>query len=198
MYLLNMDVFYIISSYLFGSLCSAIIVSKSFNLSDPRTSGSQNPGATNVWRISGQKYAIFVLLCDISKGFLPVFMGKLLGIHAIIVGFIGMFAVIGHIYPIFFSFKGGKGVATFLGMLLALNYILGLYSVLVLLLLLMYSKYMSLSAILTLVFVCSYVMIYLHDTVLFLQLFCLSVLIIYKHKDNIIRLLNKTESKVKF
>ena len=116
----------IICAYLIGSISAAIIVCKILNLPDPRTQGSNNPGATNVLRIGGKKAAAVVLIGDGLKGALPVLVAQYLGVNLFEMTLIAMAAFLGHVYPIFFGFKGGKGVATFLGALLALNYLVGL------------------------------------------------------------------------
>lgn len=100
----------VLFSYLMGSVCSAIIISRAFGLPDPTQSGSKNPGATNVLRLSGKKYALYVLLADILKGTIPVMLIKLLGASPTIVGYSCLAAVIGHMYPIFFGFKGVKAL----------------------------------------------------------------------------------------
>ena len=116
----------IISAYLIGSISMAIIICKILDLPDPRTQGSNNPGATNVLRIGGKKAAAATLLADGLKGFIPVAIGQYLGLDIQTVSLIALSAFLGHVYPVFFSFKGGKGVATFIGALLALNYFVGL------------------------------------------------------------------------
>ena len=102
-------------AYLIGSISSAIIVCKLMNLPDPREQGSGNPGATNVMRIGGKKAAAITLGGDLLKGFLPVVATSLLGAPSPLVAFAGIAAFMGHLYPIFFGFQGGKGVATSLG-----------------------------------------------------------------------------------
>src|SRR5258708_38140208 len=109
-------------SYLIGSISSAIIVCKIMRLPDPRTQGSHNPGATNVLRIGGKKAAVITLFGDLLKGVIPVLAAKCLNFDALTLSLIAFAAFIGHIFPIFFRFEGGKGVATALGCLLALNW----------------------------------------------------------------------------
>src|SRR5688572_5024295 len=116
----------IVVAYLIGSLSSAIIVCKLMRLPDPRSEGSNNPGATNVLRIGGKKAAAITLAGDMLKGVIPVLAAKWCGIHPLGVGLVMLAAFAGHLYPIFFRFQGGKGVATLLGCLLALNGELGL------------------------------------------------------------------------
>ena len=114
----------VIISYLMGSICSAVLVSNIFKLPDPRQSGSNNPGATNVLRLSGKKYAIIVLLADVFKGLLPVAIANLCNINPITLSCMALAAVVCHIYPVFFKFKGGKGVATAIVVLFGLNIII--------------------------------------------------------------------------
>ncbi|MEF1212045.1 glycerol-3-phosphate 1-O-acyltransferase PlsY, partial [Vibrio alginolyticus] len=103
------------AAYLLGSVSSAVLICRLLKLPDPRSVGSNNPGATNVLRIGGRGAAVSVLLCDMLKGTIPVWGGYFLGIDPIILGVIAIAACLGHMYPIFFHFKGGKGVATALG-----------------------------------------------------------------------------------
>ena len=111
---------FLVLGYLFGSLSSAVIVCKLMKLPDPRVEGSKNPGATNVLRIGGKIPALFTLLADVLKGFIPVILARMFCIDGFLLGLVGVFAVFGHMHPIFFKFKGGKGVATFF--ILALSF----------------------------------------------------------------------------
>lgn len=185
----------LILAYLLGSICSAIIIAKLFNLPDPRQTGSKNPGTTNILRTSGKKYAIIVLLFDMLKGVIPVIIAKLLGLNAFTIGLVGLFAVLGHIYPIFFNFEGGKGVATALGVVLGLNFTLGLLVILTWLAVAYFSKYSSLAAITAFLLAPLYALIINKGFVF--PLILISAILIYKHKDNIQRLQNKTEPKIK-
>lgn len=108
-------------AYLLGSVSSAIIVCRIMQLPDPRSEGSKNPGATNVLRLGGKKAALITLLGDSLKGFIPVLIGHFLHFNVTDLSFIAFFAFIGHLYPVFFGFQGGKGVATYIGALLGLN-----------------------------------------------------------------------------
>src|SRR3990167_6490130 len=112
-------------SYTIGSVCSAVIVSRIYHLPDPKQNGSNNPGATNVLRLAGKKYAIIVLIADGLKGFLPVFVAHLWNVSLVTQSYLCFAVTLGHIYPIFFRFKGGKGVATAVGALWGLNLLLG-------------------------------------------------------------------------
>ena len=111
----------LLGAYLIGSLSSAVMLCKVSGLPDPRTQGSGNPGATNVLRMGSKKLAALVLLIDVLKGVIPVLIGRMLGFDIDILALIAFFAFLGHLYPVFFQFKGGKGVATALGAFLALS-----------------------------------------------------------------------------
>ena len=141
------DILLIITAYLLGSLSTAIIVCKLSGLPDPRTQGSGNPGATNVLRIGGKKLAGIVLLGDMLKGLLPVLLAKSLGVSDLILACTGFAAFLGHCYPLFFSFKGGKGVATALGIMLGISWLVGLLLLSVWLLMAMVFRISSLAAI---------------------------------------------------
>lgn len=116
----------LIIAYLLGSVCSAIIVCRVLGLADPRTEGSHNPGTTNVLRIGGKGPAVLTLLGDMLKGVVPVLAARHYGLEPAVVSAVGLAAFLGHLYPVFFRFEGGKGVATALGVLFALHWPLGL------------------------------------------------------------------------
>ena len=120
-------IFYLllIATYLIGSISSAILICKALSLPDPRTQGSNNPGATNVRRIAGNNVAVVVLLGDTLKGFLPVLLATMLDLSMLETSLIGLGAFLGHIYPVFFRFKGGKGVATYIGAMIGFNWVIG-------------------------------------------------------------------------
>ena len=121
----------ILIAYLVGSINSAIILSKVLKLPDPRTQGSKNPGATNMLRIGGKKIAAFVLLIDVLKGLSPILFAYLYISSTFELSIIALFAFLGHVYPVFYSFKGGKGVATFIGGLIGINPLVGLSFILI-------------------------------------------------------------------
>ncbi len=196
--MLNLFLFIILTGigYLSGSINSAIIISKIFSLPDPREEGSNNPGATNVLRLSGKKYASMVLVGDILKGFLPVLLGQLLGANDFILSVVGLSTVLGHIYPVFFGFEGGKGVATALGALLGLNFIMGVVLLAIWMLVANFSRYSSLASLVTLV-IAPFAAIFSTENVnVFPPLLIMSLLVIYKHRDNINRLLAGKEHKI--
>jgi len=194
--MLNINFFIaIIISYLFGSISSAIIVAKIMRLPDPRTEGSKNPGATNLLRIGGKKAAIFTLLGDMLKGFIPVLAAKYMGFDAFSLSIIALSAFIGHLYPIFFGFQGGKGVATALGVTLALSWPLGLTMMLTWVLVAILFRYSSLAALIMTLLVPFY-------AAYFLNIRCagvvavMSVFLIIRHRENIKRLFNGTETAI--
>jgi len=121
----------ILIAYLVGSINSAIILSKVLKLPDPRTQGSKNPGATNMLRIGGKKIAAFVLLIDVWKGLSPILLAYSYTSSSLELSIIALSAFLGHVYPVFYSFKGGKGVATFIGGLIGINPLVGLSFILI-------------------------------------------------------------------
>lgn len=185
-------------SYLFGSICSAIVVSKLFDLPDPRSQGSRNPGATNILRLAGKKYAAAVLLFDMLKGFIPIFIGHYMGVSFIILGFACLAAVLGHMYPIFFGFKGGKGVATALGAVLGLNFFMGLVLIALWMVIANFTRYSSLASIITIGFMPLFSIIFLRGSDAFIGLLLITFFILYKHRHNINRLIDGDEPKIKF
>lgn len=186
-------VFTMVFAYLLGSLSSAIIVCRLFHLPDPRTQGSGNPGTTNVLRLGGKKLAGLVLLGDLLKGLIAVMIARFL-ISPDLWGWVGLCAVLGHMYPIFFKFKGGKGVATGAGVLLGISWVLGLVVIIVWVVVAKLFRYSSLAAItaILIVPVCGF---WLAKPML-LSLVFICVLILFRHKDNMKRLIAGTESKM--
>ncbi|KTC65365.1 transmembrane protein (plasmid) [Legionella adelaidensis] len=188
----------VLVGYLVGSVCSAVIVSKIFALPDPRLEGSQNPGATNVLRLAGKKYAVIVLLADLLKGLLPVLLAKLIGANEFIQACTCFAAVFGHMYPVFFDFKGGKGVATTLGGLLALNFILGVMVIATWLIIANFTRYSSFASIVSVIFMPFYSIYIFKGLYVFSPLFFITVFVLFKHRNNITRLIDGTESKIVF
>ena len=184
----------VVIAYLLGSVSSAIIICKLMQLPDPRSTGSQNPGATNVLRIADKKTAALVLLGDILKGVIPVLLGHLFGLTPVWLGLIGFVAVVGHMYPVFFEFKGGKGIATAFGVLIALNWWLAVIALIVWLVvakIFRYSSLASLSAMLVTTIACLFI-----QMGYFWGLLLITVLSAWRHSDNIKRLLAGNESKL--
>jgi glycerol-3-phosphate acyltransferase PlsY len=184
----------VIAAYLIGSISSAILICRFLCLPDPRTTGSKNPGATNVLRMSNKLTAISVLFLDIIKGTIPVWSAYFLKIDSLYLGFIGVAVCLGHMYPIFFSFKGGKAVATAFGTLLPIGFTLGALLIFTWLSVVKLTKYSSLAAIVTVLLAPLFV--YLLKPLYVYPTLMLSVLILVRHKANIKRLLKGTESKI--
>jgi glycerol-3-phosphate acyltransferase PlsY len=184
----------VIAAYLIGSISSAILICRFLGLADPRTTGSKNPGATNVLRMSNKLTAISVLFLDIIKGTIPVWSAYFLKIDSLYLGFIGVAVCLGHMYPIFFNFKGGKAVATAFGTLLPIGVTLGALLIFTWLSVVKLTKYSSLAAIVTVLLAPLFV--YLLKPLYVYPTLMLSVLILVRHKANIKRLLTGTESKI--
>ncbi|MFC0990996.1 glycerol-3-phosphate 1-O-acyltransferase PlsY [Pasteurella multocida] len=187
-------IFYLFLAYLLGSVSSAILLCRLAGLPDPRESGSHNPGATNVLRIGGRWVALSVLLFDMLKGMLPVWLGYYLGLTHFELGMMALGACLGHIFPIFFKFKGGKGVATAFGAIAPISWgvagsMLGTW-----LLIFFVSGYSSLSAVMTALLVPFYVWWFKPEFTFPVALVC--CLLIYRHHDNIQRLWRGQEDKV--
>ncbi|GLT15120.1 glycerol-3-phosphate 1-O-acyltransferase PlsY [Vibrio algivorus] len=184
----------IILAYLLGSISSAVLISRMCQLPDPRLQGSKNPGATNVLRVGGKWAALGVLLCDILKGMLPVWGSYYLGIEPLILGFIGVAACLGHIYPIFFHFKGGKGVATAVGTMAPIGFDLTGMVMATWLITFFFSRYSSLAAIVTSLLAPFYT--WLVKPQYTIPVAMLSCLIIFRHYQNIKRLIDGSEPKM--
>jgi glycerol-3-phosphate acyltransferase PlsY len=188
--------FLITIGYLCGSISSAVLVSKIFSLPDPRKEGSNNPGATNVLRLSGKKYAALVLVYDMLKGFFPVLLGQFLHASPAILGFTCLAAVLGHVYPLFFNFEGGKGVATALGAFLGLHFLMGSTLIAIWFLVANFSRYSSLASIITMI-IAPFAAIYVDRGLsTFIPLLLISLLILYKHRKNINQLMEGKEPKI--
>jgi len=186
----------IVAAYLIGSISSAILLCKLLKLPDPRTSGSNNPGATNVLRISNKYIAALVLSFDVIKGTIPVWGAYFLGLEPINLGLIALAACLGHMYPIFFNFQGGKAVATALGVMLPIGLDLGGLLILTWVSVIYFTRYSSLAAIVTVSLAPFY--IWLLKPLYMYPVMMLSVLVIFRHKENIWRLIKGQESKVSF
>jgi len=194
--------FFLISIvYFFGSIPFAYILPKIFGLGDIRKLGSGNVGATNVLRTGKKSLAIIVLTFDIIKGFAPLFILKNYynnELSEFTVLFIGSVAILGHIFPIWLKFKGGKGVATYIGFLFAINYIFGIIFIITWLLIAFLKKYSSLASIVSLVLLPFFVMWFYYEKYVIYLLILINLIIISKHYSNIYRLINKSETKIKF
>ncbi|MFO1391737.1 MAG: glycerol-3-phosphate 1-O-acyltransferase PlsY [Agitococcus sp.] len=183
----------LIAAYLLGSVCSAIIVCKILGLPDPRTQGSSNPGATNVMRIGGKKAAIITLTGDMLKGVPLVLLAQYWQLRPDLISAIGLAAFMGHLYPIYFKFEGGKGVATALGVLLALYWPLGLTTISIWLMVFALFRISSLSSISA--FVVAPIAAWYLVPDYMLGIAGMSILMIVRHKQNIKALLKGEERK---
>lgn len=183
-----------IAAYLLGSISSAILVCKVLKLPDPRTTGSQNPGATNVYRIGGKYAAITVLIFDILKGTIPVWGAYFLKVEPNLLGIIALATCLGHMYPIFFKFQGGKAVATAFGVLLPIGLDLATLLIFTWLITAKATRYSSLAAIIAVSASPFYT--WLLKPLYTVPVIMLASLIIVRHKDNILRLLKGTEPKI--
>lgn len=184
----------VVVAYVVGSISSAILICRLVGLPDPRSTGSKNPGATNVLRMSNKATAASVLVFDVLKGTIPVWGAYFLGIEPLWLGLIGVAACLGHMYPIFFGFSGGKAVATAFGVLLPIGLDLGFLLLLTWISIAKSTKYSSLAAIVTVGLAPLYVWLLKPEYVY--PVLMLSSLIILRHKDNIIRLYKGTEPKI--
>ncbi|AOW12366.1 glycerol-3-phosphate acyltransferase [Hydrogenophaga crassostreae] len=192
-------------AYLIGSLSFAVLVSRVMGLSDPRTYGSNNPGATNVLRSGNKAAAVLTLLLDAFKGWLPVvavkWWGEAWGLGDGTVALVGLAAFLGHLYPVFFGFKGGKGVATAAGVILAFNPWLGLASLATWLIIAVFFRYSSLASIVTAVFAPFFFLlgsgsVWDAPRALVVSLALMGLFLVWRHAENINRLIAGKESKL--
>jgi glycerol-3-phosphate acyltransferase PlsY len=191
----------LLGGYLVGSLSFAVIISRFMGLSDPRTYGSKNPGATNVLRSGNKKAAVLTLLFDAFKGWLPVWAVLMLGGDASVAALAGLAAFVGHLYPVFFRFQGGKGVATALGILVGVNALLALATLGTFAIVVYFSRFVSLASMVAAVFAPVYLVFgdgvaWQAQGVQVLSLSVMGLLLVWRHRENINRLFAGTESKV--
>ena len=181
-------------AYMLGSLSSAILLSKIMGFPDPRSEGSNNPGATNVMRIAGKKAAFFTLLGDCLKGLIPVLLALSLSEDRFVIALAGFSAFLGHCYPLFFQFKGGKGVATAIAVNVAFNWIVGLIIIAVWLLFAKVFRISSLAAIIA--FATLPLLIYWQEDSIGISLIftTMSAILLWRHRGNIQRLVRGVES----
>ena len=193
----------VVAAYLIGSLSFAVIVSRMMGLQDPRTYGSQNPGATNVLRSGSKAAAVLTLLLDAVKGWVPVFWVQRLpgmGTDALIAA-CALAAFAGHVWPVFFRFKGGKGVATAAGVLFGVDFWLGLATMATWLIVAYFSRYSSLAAVAAAVFAPAFYLlgakvVWSGAPIIALSIGVMSAVLLYRHKDNIARLIAGKESRI--
>ena len=194
-----------LAAYLVGSLSFAVIVSRLMGLQDPRTFGSKNPGATNVLRSGSKPAAIITLLLDGIKGWLPVllvrWLGKPYGLEDGTVAMVGLAAFLGHLYPVFFRFQGGKGVATFIGVVFGIHPLLGAATAATWLIIAFFFRYSSLASLIAAVFAPCFYLLGDHlqwyaETPIALALAVMALLLAWRHSENIGRLLQGKESRL--
>jgi glycerol-3-phosphate acyltransferase PlsY len=183
-------------AYLMGSIASAILVCKLSGLDDPRSEGSGNPGATNVMRLHGKKAAILTLGGDVLKGVIPVLIAKLFNCPELVVALCGLAAFLGHLFPIFFGFKGGKGVATLIGILFATHWLLGLAYVLTWAIIALLFRYSSLAALIAATLTPVYSWLILQNVNVLICHGVIAALLIWRHQSNIRKLISGTEDKI--
>ncbi len=189
----------LLGAYLIGSLSFAVIVSRFMGLADPRSYGSKNPGATNVLRSGNKAAALLTLAFDALKGYVPVLLvlvyGPRFGLGPSVAAFVGLAAFVGHLWPVFFRFQGGKGVATAAGVLMAINPWLGLATLLSFAIIMAFSRYVSLASIVAAAFAPFYQALIWGVQPAFLAMVVMSLLLIWRHEGNIKKLLAGTENK---
>ena len=195
----------VLAAYLIGSLSFAVIVSRLMGLNDPRSYGSKNPGATNVLRSGNKVAAVLTLLLDGAKGWLPMALiagfGEAYGLGAGTLAAAGLAAFLGHLYPVFFGFRGGKGVATAAGVLFGVHWVLGLATLATWAIVAFFSRYSSLAALACAIFAPWYYLIgdrsfWYVDKLIALAIVVMSAFLIFRHRENINKLLKGTESKL--
>lgn len=194
-----------LAAYLVGSLAFAVIVSRVMGLADPRTFGSKNPGATNVLRSGSKAAAIVTLLLDACKGLVPVLLVKAFGQHYGMaegtIAMVGLAAFLGHLYPVYFRFQGGKGVATFIGVVFGIDWMLGIATGLTWLIIAFFFRYSSLASLVAAVFAPVYYLLgdrvaWYAERPIALALAVMALLLAWRHRENIQRLLEGKESRL--
>jgi len=192
----TLDLTLIAAAYLLGSISSAIIVCRLMGLPDPRTEGSNNPGATNVLRIGSKKAALVTLLGDCLKGVVPVAVCHLLGRSELVFALVGGAAFLGHLYPVFFGFKGGKGVATALGVQFGLHWIIGGAVGLTWLFMAKVANISSLAALVSMLLAPLYVWLVWPASELIVMQVLITALLFWRHRSNIRNLLQGAEGRI--
>jgi glycerol-3-phosphate acyltransferase PlsY len=183
-------------AYLFGSVSTAVVIARLMDLPDPRETGSKNPGATNILRYGGKTAAALTLAGDVLKGVLPVLIARALTTDAVIITLTGFGAFLGHLYPVFFRFRGGKGVATALGVWLALSPWVGLALLATWVLMALVFRYSSLSALVTSAAAPVYVAWLAPGTPYLATMVVMSAILILRHRSNIRNLIAGKEAKL--
>lgn len=185
-----------LAAYLFGSISTAVLIARAMGLQDPREVGSKNPGATNILRYGGKTAAVLTLAGDILKGAIPVLLARFLAADAVTITLCGFAAFLGHLYPVFFSFRGGKGVATALGVWLAINPWIGLALTATWVVMALLFRYSSLSALAAAVAAPFYVARLLPGVPYLATMIVMSAILIWRHRSNIRNLFAGAETKI--
>jgi glycerol-3-phosphate acyltransferase PlsY len=195
----------IVIAYLIGSVSFAVLVSRAMGLADPRSYGSGNPGATNVLRSGNKAAAVLTLAFDAFKGYAPVMLvlafGARYGLGSDVAAFVGLAAFVGHLWPVFFRFQGGKGVATAAGVLFGINPFLGLATFATWLIVAFFSRYSSLAALASAVFAPAYYflghrLVWYADDFVLLATVVMSAILVWRHQSNIVKLMRGEESRI--
>jgi len=190
------DLILIVAGYLMGSLSSAIIICRLLGLPDPRSQGSGNPGATNVLRVGGKKAAAATLAGDMLKGLIPVLLARALHADVDIQAAVAVAAFLGHLYPVFFGFQGGKGVATALGVLLGLHWPVGLMTIATWLVVAYGFKISSLAALIAIFLTPLYIWWLIPEPSLLIAMIFMGSLLFWRHRSNIRQLIQGTEGRI--
>lgn len=183
-------------AYLIGSFSTAIITCKIMGLEDPRSTGSHNPGATNVLRHGGKKAAIITLIGDMLKGLIPVLVVSLVQADALTIAIVGLSALLGHIFPVYYGFKGGKGVATYYGVIFGINWQVGIIAIAIWLTVAMLLKISSLSALVSIFFTPFALWYFTQSIELSCSVALMSLFVFWRHQSNIKLLLQGAEDKI--
>jgi glycerol-3-phosphate acyltransferase PlsY len=189
-------ILFAVLAYVIGSFSTAIITCKIMGIEDPRNTGSNNPGATNVLRHGGKKAAIITLIGDMLKGLIPVLVVSQLQLETPVIALVGLFALLGHVFPVYYGFKGGKGVATYYGVILGMNWQVGLIALAIWLVTAALLKISSLSALIS-IFVTPFILWYFTQSPeLTAAVVLMSIVVFWRHKKNIKSLLQGSETKI--
>ncbi len=194
--LMIVNIALVLIAYLIGSISSAVIVCKIMRLADPRTHGSNNPGATNVLRLHGKKAAALTLAGDLLKGLLPVLIAHYFNAPELIVALAALAAFCGHLFPVFFGFRGGKGVATLIGVLFGIYWLLGVAFTGTWLLVALLSRYSSLAGLAAVSLTPLYIALLQPSIYYIIVVVLMAVILFWRHRTNIKRLIAGTESKI--
>ncbi len=190
----------VFAAYLLGSISFGVVISKLFGLADPRSFGSGNPGATNVLRTGNKGAAVLVLLGDLLKGFFAVFLAKYFalkfGLDSFAIALVCIAVFLGHLFPLFHGFKGGKGVATAAGVLFALNPWMGLATTVTWILIAFFFRYSSLAALISAIFAPMYYFFLFGARIEALAVLAISLLLVWRHAGNIGRLIEGKETRI--